>query len=344
MVWETTAKDIVLTLGANAWVAVALTICGIIAAAVGIVYAIGHALELKGVKQAAKSELMQLVASLVLILLLFMASNGESYLVQLTQNQTEQFIGQVGMGKEGDIRITGGPFAIDYLFLKNMIDCSENMINANYAASQGLIFASTMSFVIDLGWIQTPPSITSLIPSFVEQLYKLEYDSNELAWLSILLYAQVNFLRFIETSMFTIFLPIGIILRTFPPTRGAGAVLMAIAIGLYLIYPLLFSLMYFSSPKNIAGCNINIPMEETTVVKGCPLSPSTVTQVLSEGLAPSPYEVSLQMAHAGVGDIRYAAYLYFLVALGGTFIFIRSAAGILGVDISEIGRSMLKML
>jgi len=38
------------------------------------------------------------------------------------------------------------------------------------------------------------------------------------------------------------------------------------------------------------------------------------------------------------------AWLYMIISLGAAFLFIRSISPLLGADISEIGRSMFKML
>ena len=59
--------------------------------------------------------------------------------------------------------------------------------------------------------------------------------------------AQRAFLAFIAAAMFSTFLPIGLILRSFYFTRKIGGAIIAIAIGLYVIFPLLY-VMIFSGP------------------------------------------------------------------------------------------------
>lgn len=49
--------------------------------------------------------------------------------------------------------------------------------------------------------------------------------------------AQMVFLQFVQQTMASIFLPLGIMLRTFSITRRLGATLMAVSIGLYVLYP-----------------------------------------------------------------------------------------------------------
>jgi hypothetical protein len=55
----------------------------------------------------------------------------------------------------------------------------------------------------------------------------------------IVVSAQRVLLDFFHATMFKVFLPFGILLRTFPITREAGGSVIAIAIGAYIVYPLL---------------------------------------------------------------------------------------------------------
>ncbi|MEW6328755.1 MAG: hypothetical protein AB1468_01425 [Candidatus Micrarchaeota archaeon] len=59
--------------------------------------------------------------------------------------------------------------------------------------------------------------------------------------LSLALFSMIGqfvLLQFISETMFKIFLPVGIVLRSFTLTRKLGATIMAVAIGAYVVYPL----------------------------------------------------------------------------------------------------------
>jgi hypothetical protein len=183
------------------------------------------------------------------------------------------------------------------------------------------------------------------VPQFAKKVAETEYLGDELSWLTIVLYAQISFLRFIETSMFTVFLPIGILLRAFPPTRGAGAVLIAIAIGFYVVFPMAYTLLYLGSPKTVQGCNMNIPSTTSVEAAACPLSAGTVASTAGEAATSSiDLSTNVPILKSGTSQIKYMAYLYLLISLGTTFIFVRSVSGLLGADISEMGRSMMKLV
>jgi hypothetical protein len=68
--------------------------------------------------------------------------------------------------------------------------------------------------------------------------------------------AQVGYivlLKTIQLSFLNMLLPIGIILRCFTPTRNVGGILISLAFGLFLFYPLIFAFFYaaigFPSPE-----------------------------------------------------------------------------------------------
>lgn len=58
--------------------------------------------------------------------------------------------------------------------------------------------------------------------------------------LLIALNALITFIALIKMSMLTLFLPLGLLLRSFYFTRGIGSLFIAIAFGFYFIFPYLF--------------------------------------------------------------------------------------------------------
>jgi hypothetical protein len=68
----------------------------------------------------------------------------------------------------------------------------------------------------------------------------LSSESQGAQQLSSLAFAELSLADFIRSSAIAVFLPAGLILRTFFATRKLGAAAMAIAISAYAIYPLFF--------------------------------------------------------------------------------------------------------
>ncbi|MBI5158537.1 hypothetical protein HY992_00265 [Candidatus Micrarchaeota archaeon] len=72
----------------------------------------------------------------------------------------------------------------------------------------------------------------------------LSYNMDTLAGLVTPITASLLFqklaLQFIQQTMFLYVLPIGFLLRVFPYTRDAGAMLIALAMGFYIVFPLTY--------------------------------------------------------------------------------------------------------
>lgn len=361
----TAAECICQTFGKNvAWFNVSMIVSTMVLSAIGIIYAIAHALDIKNLKQMAKAELLQASASLLLVLLLFGIIGIEDSLIALAEKQTGLLTASldpqklVGMSpeqfkkavyEEGKI-ITVSPINVASAFLFKLIDCTKNKYIDTYKLSKSPEFWANLQLGLTIGAvveeIAFPAEWAWFVPTIAKQVQSLEYLAEELTWTSILLYMQLNLLRFIETSAFTLFLPIGIILRAFPPSRGAGAVLIAISIGLYIVFPFVYTILYVGAPPSFSGCNIEVgPEIAEEPLAGCPLGASAVAASQAKAAATSALGAgNIPKIQTTLNQITYVSFLYMMVAFGATFIFVRSVSGILGADISEIGRSMFKML
>lgn len=75
--------------------------------------------------------------------------------------------------------------------------------------------------------------------------------------------AQSSLLTFISGAALTTFLPVGLILRCFFPTRKLGGALIAMAIGMYVVFPLTFVLDY----QSVAAMNVHIQDSQTSLDK-----------------------------------------------------------------------------
>lgn len=61
-------------------------------------------------------------------------------------------------------------------------------------------------------------------------------------------------LKFFAVSALMVFLPMGVVLRIFPPTRGAGGMLIAMAFSFFFIFPFTYLIFYLpSGPNSIYG-------------------------------------------------------------------------------------------
>ncbi len=84
--------------------------------------------------------------------------------------------------------------------------------------------------------------IISIGSLFTPLLHFIGFTLNMLGMAMWSVQLQFAILRFADQYMFFLFLPLGIIFRSFPFTRAIGGAFIAIALGLYVVYPLTFIL------------------------------------------------------------------------------------------------------
>ncbi len=154
---------------------------------------------------------------------------------------------------------------------------------------------------------------------------------------------QINLLTFIQSTMMFYFLPAGVILRSFNPTRSIGAFLMALAIGLYFVFPL----TYVLANESIAKMNNDIldASGQMDVFKGSvQLDQQNLLDVNSvknfvTGLPllvwSLPGEIVAKFFQVIIADLFMQVLILPALGLAITYIFIRQLARFLGsyVDI-----------
>lgn len=190
----------------------ALTIAGLILA---IVYGISRVLNNEKMKAWAISEAGQFVASGLII---------GSLAAIIT------FLASISFAVSGSSDVFG--FAINYI----------DRLESKAFSLMNVIFAVTAFIgLIKNAGIQIVVQITPL--AGLEGIFKVFNDMfSQLFTLIMLGEVQKSLLYFCKATMLQLFLPIGVILRTFPFTRAIGGFIMALAIGMAIVFPLTYVL------------------------------------------------------------------------------------------------------
>jgi len=136
---------------------------------------------------------------------------------------------------------SGSPFSYYMCNLQALSDSFRTLSSSLYRASDIAGFASSLS--INAGVISAQPFFA--LQSASEQLSDAAKQAQSV---SALAFFSLELVGAIQSSALALFLPAGLILRTFFATRKLGAAAMAIAIAAYAIFPLL-SLYTFSISK-----------------------------------------------------------------------------------------------
>lgn len=145
------------------------------------------------------------------------------------------------------------------------------------------------------------------------------------AMLALLLAEQV-LLDFFRVVMFRYFLPLGVLMRTFPLTRVAGSTIIAVALGAYIIYPLaiIYSTQLYNSFKAV-------------VIPGQPDNPFGNLVV-----GPIFWDITAPIKTIGNMMRNFVVIsATFLVCVVITLSSIRSLAGVLGGDPDLFGLARL---
>ncbi len=198
--------------------------------AAGIAYGLGRAFRFRPMLNFGKEELFQQLVNIALVALL------------------AGFVSTVNFALEENIPETAGIYETG----NRAIDYSLNLIDAELLLSTGM-FAAVTAATLLLGALVTieigicipfteicisGPLFVPLMPIYqIVQAYV-----PAIAIFIFLLSIQKALLLFFEASAFKLLLPLGVVLRSFKVTRGMGAMFIAVAVGFYIIYPLLFYL------------------------------------------------------------------------------------------------------
>ncbi|VVB73409.1 Uncharacterised protein [uncultured archaeon] len=193
---------------------------------VGFAYMIGEGFSLPEMRGWASNEAYQITAVLVLVVLVFIT-------VRIENSVFESFGFSPTPTNPNPAIVAGEQF----------LDISREYLVSVASAS----YSANMVMIAVLKKFSTGLTSNNFIDfrDPAEQLYRSAKDMIGTAvggiHISIgLMTAQRWFLDLIARSAFTIFLPVGILLRTFTFSRGIGAFFIAVSISFYIVYPLTF--------------------------------------------------------------------------------------------------------
>lgn len=270
---------------------------------IGVAFAIGIGFGYKDLEEWAKRELYEIVTSAIMIGVLVFFVN---ILFGISTNMAG-----------------GNPLDVARNSLTSMLYDTGGLFLSLFLYNMYISAVSTLmiGFFIPISF---PPWITIRIGSYVMPWAGLSTMAGGIdtifnlvsAMIGVLLVEQV-LLDFFRMAMFKYFLPLGILMRTFPLTRVAGSTIIAVAIGAYLIYPLaiIYSAQLYNSFKAVA-----VPGQP-----GNPIANLVVGPIVGDITAPM----------GAINDMMRNFVLVtvcFLVTLIITLSSIRSLAGALGGD------------
>lgn len=167
------------------------------------------------------------------------------------------------------------------------------------------------------------------------------YLMRTIVYLSLFHYIQYGILNFSQYTMLPIFLPIGLLFRIFPPTRGIGGLICGFALGFAFVFPMSYLLIISVLPDSFACGGVQMTMAD--------LDPcfnnygSIMKEMIKQKAESSEGGMIEQLVHT-VSNLYMQAFMYPMVVLIVTFSFIRQTSSLLGADLAEIGRGLMKII
>ncbi|MEM3363883.1 MAG: hypothetical protein QXS93_00015 [Candidatus Micrarchaeia archaeon] len=351
VLWDTAAQNFAKNLPLE-WYGASMLVVMIIALSLILIFMLSRIFQAHNLESTIKRELFQLGATVIMItLLLGIQQSVDKFLIagntdirdMISEKAAEELLGKKGF----EVNI----FDVSYVYLISTQKCLKKTYEG-YLNDQTAEILSRLSASFDVLGNQIPMPLAPLFIPFWKSLMTSIMRAEDVMWLSIATYFQINFLQWIEASMATVYLPIGILFRSIPFTRGAGAAIMAIAISLYFVYPFLLTILFFNGPPLPPVCAVSVTAPEegggtaAKPPKVCPNDPTSVEAYFSTGGGAGGTAGSLvqKIDVSGFDAVRMYAYYFPFVAFVGTVIFGRSLAQVLGGNISDIGRGMVRII
>ncbi len=187
-----------------------------------IIYAVAIGFSLNELKIVAKEELYQIVATAILIALLF---GGESFLEAISQNTYLVTVPGATSIQDASLKI------IEEYVSGLSSSLSQVQVWDTTAAREGSSTFSCYTTSAAYFSYRPCPGYSMFGPAFA-------VAGGILGMAIAVLQSMYNIIGVAEEIAFTVLLPFGILLRTFKFTRGAGGLFIAFSIAIYLIVPL----------------------------------------------------------------------------------------------------------
>lgn len=325
--------------------------------------------DLRTLEQSAKAEFV-FAASTVFIVLFVMLLVGfgdgvikevgiEMYRTTMIScpDPTSASCQQLGTLTNADIK-ADTLIDLSMLYMEPPAKCSQQFLNFMYYAAIPIdacaslymeIYMSEQMTCFGLKWASERIANTTQMLSF----YMFAY---------YLLSHTLMFIKYYAGFFFSV----GVVLRAFPPTRGAGAYLMAITIGLYLVFPFTYILITTMSLPRAQSAMFAVTGvaqsasggKSLLYTCGIPTQPDVTGLDCGTGSIAKPFELMLWLKayKASIQDffdfsipelMKYIVSLvcvFPLVAFAVVFTFVLNTTNLFGGNIPEIGRGLVRLI
>ncbi|VVB98407.1 Uncharacterised protein [uncultured archaeon] len=309
-----------------------------------VIYMVARSLKFESVEKAALSEILQAIFSILLaVAIIEILTLSFQFIVAYMgsgSSITCDMYGKISIKDAGPVeaircRISEKAAILSDLYEKMMI-AARDPFNEFYT-SWGILGIPVYyqgSYIF-----QTSPS------RLYYEVESYRFLNSIITTLLIGLNGYLAAIDYVKNNMLTMFLPIGLVLRSIPFTRGIGAFFIALAIGLYVIYPMLF---FITDPTFLKS---DAPYMDITKDDPTWLWPSFRGVVSISTLGPQTHAATrafnltnIRDAAADLSRLYYFFLIQPIVILSITLVIMRYMTYLFGGEGQELYRMAMKVL
>ncbi len=360
------------------WETIALSAAAIAVVASAMLIIVSRMFALRNLEQTAKMEFVYAVSTVFIVLMVLgLVELGEPLMGQIAKRLYLAGFGCIGdvgqlyyyvdpslpadelTADENLIQVTT---LIDYmkLYMQPPVKCAQEALDFLYVAS--IPVESIASVYIEV--FMSEPVSGYGIKAIAERIKNTTQMFSFYIYFYYVLVHSFNFIKYYAGFFFSV----GVAMRAFPPTRGAGAYLMAAAIGFYFIFPMTYIMVASVAVPHgeidmppPGGCDAAmlqgglpyrcaIPSEPPYIHNPCTTTRFSSVWVSREVVKENQEELMLFLDYktGGVGkmisQLITSVCLAPLIAMVLVMTFILNSTNLLGGNIPEIGRGLVKLI
>lgn len=218
-----------------------IAIIAIMISMAGILLGLGYAADDRRLKDFGREELYQSLINGVMVGTLIIAFGEGGIVTLLINSVVEGTSPQVCVGALGSNAAIC--FAYYYLMASAVVSVNGHLY-PSLISSTALLFGTVSALYVAVGTLSsikvTIAAITVGLQGLNVFLGPLNDISEFLAFSALSIASQAALLKFIAATIVPVLLPIGLLLRTFYPTRRLGGTILAISIGLFVVLPMTY--------------------------------------------------------------------------------------------------------
>jgi len=323
-----------------------------------VLYMIGRSFDIKELERNSKGEILQTLATALIAMFLVILVNGAIGLSATVlaigagediEGYTEEATVLLVCQEEMYSADINSEFGMDQVIDAVKCKIKERALQVDAAQRRATTGSDTINLFNFRNFAISVVGFTLFKAEWDGHIYEATEERrivNNLATVMLIsMNAQSFFLTYVKANMIHVFLPMGILLRSFKFTRGVGALFISMAIGLYFVFPVIYILL----DPGFVGVDVPEAAEEgPDITEYCYPTMGTATTMYTavQQSAASLGATGLELA--SLRDALSKAYtalvIHPFVALSITLIIIRYMMGVLGGDPYALVKLVTKVI